>query len=249
MNKKLFFLIGVFVLLNCLGSESKAISPCNKEVIIKWIPGTEIDYGEIYPEGEGLTTPVDINKPRAITLDSKGNIYIGDSVNCRVLKFNQEGKLLLKYSLQKPVKTKKPPFGHVIKDITVDKFDNVYVINLYEYRIEIYSPAGNFLKSIDYLKDKLGDKDTEKSGIGYEPNHVSVDFKGNIHVYDELNLRKPVGGVYSPDGRLLKKGVSVGLDPKKAREFAQTFVGSSKYVLGIEIVSAKKDKKMRVKIS
>lgn len=73
--------------------------------------------------------------PRAIAFDSNGNIYIGDSVKYRIMKYDKNGDFITKHSMQLPTRNKKPEISHVIQDIAVDINDNVYVINLFEYRI------------------------------------------------------------------------------------------------------------------
>lgn len=92
--------------------------------------------------------------PRALAIDSKGNIYVGDSVNYRVLKFNNTGKLLFELKLQPPVKVVKPEISHIIQDIGIDKDGNVYVWNHFEDRVEIYAPNGKFKESIDSRDNK-----------------------------------------------------------------------------------------------
>lgn len=149
--------------------------------------------------------------PRAIGIDGKGNIYIGDSVNYRVLKFDKKGKYLSKFNLQPPKRTKKPAISHIIEDISVDRNDNVYVINFFEYRVEVYRPDGTFLRMIDYYEYPINSLDSKEPLKGYGPSKITIDRSGNIYLF---HLGTPPGkvfsgGVLSPDGRLLKKGVSV----------------------------------------
>lgn len=86
--------------------------------------------------------------PRAVAIDSKGDIYVGDSVNYRVLKFNSNGDFLLEIKLQPPVKVIKPEISHIIRDIGIDKDNNVYVWNYLEARVEIYDSSGKFKESV-----------------------------------------------------------------------------------------------------
>lgn len=133
--------------------------------------------------------------PTSLAFDSKGSIYVGDSVKYRIMKYNKDGKFIAKYSLQKPVRTKKPELSHIIQDMTVDNNDNLYVVNLYEYRVEIYSSEGIFIRFIDYYKD-----DNAHPNKKYHPYRISVDKNSNVYLYGpKLNL------VYSSKGLLQNK--------------------------------------------
>jgi len=127
---------------------------CTQELVIKNSAGS-LGFGAIwkYPGGiePSLWFPV---VPRALAIDSKGDIYAGDSVNYRVLKFNSKGQFLLEFRLQPPVKKNKPEVSHIIQDIGLDKDNNVYVWNFFEDRVEIYDLSGKFKESVNSRDDK-----------------------------------------------------------------------------------------------
>jgi len=102
-----------------------------------------------FPDGTPFT-----NTARAIAIGSKDNIYIGDSVNYRVLKFDHTGKFLFEIKLQPPIKEVKPETGHIIQEIGFDKDDNVFVWNYFENRVEIYDQNGKFKELINPGDDK-----------------------------------------------------------------------------------------------
>lgn len=231
------FLVSYFLLPIIGIAESNP--KCDLTVIVNWSHHRDVDFGQIVPEGEALT-PDDINQPRALTVDSKGNIYFGDSVKYRVLKFQNDGKLINKIRLQKATKTKQPRYGHIIKDLAVDKYDNLYVLNLYEYRVEVYSPNGDFLRSIYYYKDKLGLIDDERMGVMYEPKYIDVDKEGNVYIYSGLSEKYPSGGVYSSDGHLTKKGVYITREEEALNAFKMKMIGYSGYFLEVEYVAIDK---------
>lgn len=80
------------------------------------------EIGEV-PNRLGAGTPGESINP--IAVDSKGNIYIGDSVNYRVLKFNGKGEYLSEINLNKyDVWAYKN-----IPDLIVDSGDNLYENN------------------------------------------------------------------------------------------------------------------------
>ncbi len=145
---------------------------CFKELVIKNSEGPN-GFGKLQktlgdPDGERFSV-----SPRALAIDSKGNIYVGNSVNYRVLKFNDTGKLLFEFKLQPPVKKIKPEISHIIQDIGIDKDDKVYVWNFFEDRVEIYYPDGKYQESV-------GSRDDRQKGIfAHIPKGRFVN-----HIYD-----------------------------------------------------------------
>lgn len=167
--------------------------------------------------------------PTSLAFDSKESIYVGDSVKYRIMKYNKDGKFILDYSLQKPVRTKKPELSHVIQDMTVDINDNLYITNLYEYRIEIYSAEGKFIRFIDYYKDSASIDHTNKK---YHPYRISVDNHSNIYLYgSKFNL------IYSSNGLLRDKNINRSAVADEADK-----VGFSRYHFKVETYAP--DKKL-----
>lgn len=88
--------------------------------------------------------PGTINYPRAITTDSEGNIYVGDSVNYQIVKFNKQGNFVTNFPLMGDKSTSEE--GDVIYSLAVDQADNIYVMNSKKKRIEVYTNNGRVLK-------------------------------------------------------------------------------------------------------
>jgi len=120
--------------------------------------------------------------PRALAIDSQGNIYVGDSVNYRVMKFNGAGGYVTEFRLQPPKKEQQPDISHKIMDMTLGDDGNLYVWNYHEERIEIYKLDGSYIKSINVRKDMT------KQLFSHEP---TGKYKGCV--YDIQ--------VYTPDKR------------------------------------------------
>mgnify|MGYP001316269887 CR=1 FL=1 len=179
---------------------------CDQKIIIK-NPNGKYSFGKILePPGDySVWFPI---VPRAIAIDSIGDIYIGDSVKYRVLKFDRNGKFITSFKLQPPARMKKPELSHIIQDMAVDKNDNLYVINLFEYRVEIYKRNGRFLRSFNYHDDEI-DCVNGKYERGYRPERINIDEMNNVYLFHRNSMPYACGGVYSPQGRLLKKGIQV----------------------------------------
>ena len=67
--------------------------------------------------------------PSDIITDKAGNVYVVDSENDRIQKFDNTGKFITKWSINSP-------FG-----VAVDPNGKVYVIDQNDASVEIYSPT------------------------------------------------------------------------------------------------------------
>jgi len=93
----------------------------------------------------------EINNPLAITVDDKNNIYVSDTgKEHRILKYNADGKLILKFGHKKkadsPLKSKGGLFFP--NGIAIDNKQNIYVADSNNGRIQIFDKNGEFKKII-----------------------------------------------------------------------------------------------------
>lgn len=79
------------------------------------------------------------HKPRQIGKDGKGNFYLLDNGNFRIVKFSGDWKYLLEFGR----KGQGPgEFSMFTFDMDVDKLGNVYVLDSMSTRLQIFSPVG-----------------------------------------------------------------------------------------------------------
>lgn len=176
----LFTIVGI--------AHSASSSACNIETLITW-KDHGISVG-IYrqpadPRSDMSASgydPQDDNFPRALTVDSKGTVYFGDSINYRVLRVSKTGKLLKTFVLRKPI-LKAPASGYVIGALAVDDKDNLYVLNSVEGIGEVYDPTGKLIRVIP--------------NIGGKPEALYVGRDGNVYVFNG-----GLSGVHSQTGWL-----------------------------------------------
>jgi hypothetical protein len=141
-------LLFLLLIANIADAENK----CNSIIAVRNSSGGH-GFGIMtnhFADGEPVTI-----RPSSLAVDSKDNIYVGDSVNYRVVKFDGAGKFLSEIKLQPPVKVIKPEItGHIINNVALDKDDNLYVWNHFENRVEIYDQNGKFKEFINPADDK-----------------------------------------------------------------------------------------------
>ena len=133
--------------------------------------------------------------PREITIDASGNIYVVDSVNARIQKFDAAGNFLLKWG---GAGTTEGLFNG-IKEIAIDQSGNVYVPEAGNYRVQKFDSNGNFLRmwgwgvtdgSANFQICTSGCQTGQSgSGVGQFTfsQSVAVSKEGLVFVGDETN--------------------------------------------------------------
>jgi DNA-binding beta-propeller fold protein YncE len=115
--------------------------------------------------------------PRGIAVDGTGNIYVVDTDNHRIQKFDADGTFLTKWGSYGMGDGRfLYPYG-----IAVDSADDIYVSDMYNNRIQKFDADGTFLT-------KWGSKGPGEGQFLY-PRGIAVDGSGDIYVADMYNHR------------------------------------------------------------
>ncbi len=110
-----------------------------------------------------------------IAVDGSGSVYIADTANNRVQKFDANGTLLTKWG---GVGGGDGQFSHPY-DLAVDGAGNVYVTDGANHRVQKFDPGGRFLL-------KWGGEGTSNGQFQY-PAGIAVDGAGNVYVVETGN--------------------------------------------------------------
>ena len=115
--------------------------------------------------------------PTYVTLDAAGNVYVSDSLNARIQKFDPEGKFIT--SIGKAGSNwgefDKP------KGVALDTFGNVYVVDTGWSNVQIFNPKGDILLF-------FGGRGPVP-GMMKNPLSIAIDKNNRIYVGDYLNHR------------------------------------------------------------
>lgn len=118
-----------------------------------------------------------LNFPFDVATDSSGDIYVADSGNDRIVKFDPSGN----YSMQFGMSGKYDGQFMDPRGVAVDKSGNIYVADTINNRIEKFDPIGKFIL-------KFGSYGID-NGQFHGPYSVAVDKSGFVYVVDIGNAR------------------------------------------------------------
>ena len=129
------------------------------------------------------------SSPKGIVVDSSGNIYVADSNNSRIQKFDSAGMFQSKFGTFCWTVTENgcvdPDGGGPLElgdgqfydplDIVLDSSENLLVIDSSNHRVQKFDSSGNFISKI--------------TGFFTFPQGIGLDSSDNIYVADTANNR------------------------------------------------------------
>lgn len=115
--------------------------------------------------------------PTYVSLDPDGNVYVSDTMNCRISVFDPEGNFVRKYGdmgdswgeMNKP------------KGVALDSFGNLYVVDSAWSVVQIFNKRGDVLLFFGG-RHRL-------PGMMENPTGVAIDHNNRIYVADTFNFR------------------------------------------------------------
>ena len=126
-------------------------------------------------------------RPIGIAVAANGDIFLSDPDNHRVLHLDSEGRLLS--SLGSGIRDSGEYGFNMPGGLCLDAEDNLYVVDMLNYKVKKYSSSGEFLLSVGEAGD------TE--GTFSRPKSIAVDANGRILVSDTLQVAVEA---FDPDG-------------------------------------------------
>jgi uncharacterized protein (TIGR03663 family) len=138
-----------------------------------------------------------VNNPRNLAVAKDGSIYVADTGNSRMVKFNPKGEKLLAWGGKTPDGQQKANPGTFNEPwgIALDADQNVLVVDTWNHRIQKFSPDGKFIQ-------EWGTAGVAADGMDrfWGPRGIAVSKAGVIYVTDTGNKRVIA---FSPEGKAL----------------------------------------------
>jgi len=136
----------------------------------------DIVYGEEYvftkTWGSTGTSDGQFMLPHSLAIDRDGNIYVTDTGNERVQKFNSDGSFITTWGEEGSANGQ---FSQ-LHDIAVHPNGNfIYTVELDNHRVQKFFPNGTFVL-------KFGYEETSGDGEKRSPHQLYVDYFGNIYL-------------------------------------------------------------------
>jgi len=126
--------------------------------------------------------------PEGIAVDSKGNVYVLDTLKNNIQKFDSSGNFITKWGSHGE---KEGKFAG--RRVAVDMNDNIYVTSIGNDNIEVFDSEGNFITEWGF--HGAGD------GQLKDPLDIAIEPDGNILIKDYTQYIKR----FTPDGDFISK--------------------------------------------
>jgi DNA-binding beta-propeller fold protein YncE len=165
--------------------------------------------------GESGSGPGEFGFPVSVAVHGTGNVYVADSENDRIQRFDESGAFLREWggSGNGPGQFATP------EAVEVDNFGNVYVADKGNYRIQKFTPTGGFVSQWG----------SQGAGAGQfeEPEGLATDYLGNVYVADAGNNRIEK---FSPSGTFIAQWGGAGKAAGQFNDPSGVAVGKEGYV-------------------
>ncbi len=168
----------------------------------------------------------DLGRPGGIAIDqARKRLYAADAKESRIAVFDTATQKLAGF-FGRPSKKGTRENGEFLAptNVAVDRNGFIYVSDTWNYRVQVLSPDGKFVRAFGAQGDRPGEF--------IRPKGIAVDSEGHVYVADaEFNNFQ----ILSPEGRPLLAIGTLGTDPGQFALIAGLAIDSKDRVLTTEM--------------
>lgn len=129
--------------------------------------------------------PNPLNTPTGVTVDQDDNVYVMDTENYRIQKFDSNGRFVSRWGSQG---NGEGQFQNASSQgwlgrMVVDTHGNLYVIDANNFRIQKFDSNGNYLT-------QWGTKGTSDGEFSYIPFDIAIDPQDNVFVCESASIHR-----------------------------------------------------------
>jgi DNA-binding beta-propeller fold protein YncE len=148
--------------------------------------------------------------PRDVAVDPAGFVYVADSGNHRIQKFDLEGNHLLTWGSQGSGPGQfQEPWG-----VAIDDQGRVYVADTWNHRVQVFDGDGTFLRQWG-AHAQVQDLAPDTAKLFWGPRDIAIDDQERVFVTDTGNKRVQV---FTTDGEFLTMFGGFGIEPGQMNE-------------------------------
>lgn len=129
--------------------------------------------------GGSRLNPLQFGEITGVALDSKGNLFVTDAANNRVVRVSQSGMLLDFWGVVNSRPGSEPKEFNAPRAVVVDGCDRVWIADALNARVQIITANGRYLRTLScFGADAV-------NAIAFEQSHVFVEAGANVFVLEE----------------------------------------------------------------
>ena len=172
-------------------------------------------WGRNGGDGTAGLAPGEFNRPRGVTVDAAGDLYVADKGNSRIQEFGPRGQFVRMWGRNGGDGSRGTGNGefNTPYSVAVSRDRRVYVADTFNNRIQSFTPEGVFVSRFG----RDGGSGAAGNGPGefHAPYGVATDCRGDLYVTDEENDRVEKFGVAGRPSASCPPTLTLGAPPAR----------------------------------
>jgi predicted membrane-bound mannosyltransferase/sugar lactone lactonase YvrE len=171
----------------------------------------DIAAEQVFGSGVGIG-PGQFQSPQGISVAEDGSIYVADSLNHRLQKFDRNGEFIT--AIGGPAESSNPGLFREPWDVATAPDGSIYVADTWNHRVQHFNADGAYMNGWG-VEGNTGGQATGDPGVFFGPRGIAADRDGSILVSDTGNKRVQI---FDGTGTFVSQFGGSGLQPGQLDE-------------------------------